>query len=1101
MPKRHIEIPPQFAINGQVLKNSVKQLSRPGCTEIVTLSQARLRRMDVVAMDRADGTRILVVDHRVVPRPEDVQEIVYIKELDSLVHGETENLSSSWIVPVAVQPNRQTRQEAISVREKVLSSWASKFHFREERRDGDQIPQVGLRPPQIGALYGILAHWKVFLAPATVVMPTGTGKTETMLSLLAHERIARLLVIVPTNALRDQIGEKFVTFGLLKNLGVLDEDSLYPVVCFLQHKPKTVDEVDEVFLRSNVIVTTMSVAGQCDEAVQGRMAEICSHLFIDEAHHISARTWEAFRKQFINRPIVQFTATPFRNDGKHVDGRVVFNYPLRKAQAEGYFKPIRFKPVDELDTGEADIAIAEMAIKQLEDDLADGFSHLILARCSNISRAETVHAIYTAKVPACRPVMLHNKIQVSEAREALARMRDGETRVVVCVDMLGEGFDLPELKIAAIHDPHKSLAITLQFTGRFTRARPDLGDATMIANIADPGVGEALRDLYAEDADWNILLRDLSEGATTRQANRSEFLNSFQDIPEAVSLRNIFPKMSAVVYRTNVRRWRPDYAMSAMGSVEIHAGPTVNEQHKVLLFITRESEGVKWGDVRDIRNTEWHLYLVHWDQQQGLLFINSSNNDSLHEELAKAVGGSDVVLIRGEAVFRSLHNVNRLVLTNLGLSDLVNNHLRFIMHVGSDISDALPEALRLNKRKSNLFGRGYENGVPVSVGCSQKGRVWSMTTAADLAAWVDWCGAVGAKLRDDNISTAAVFKNVILPKTLTARPSLVPLLIDWPESFLQRPEDAIEIEIDGETVLYYDTELQIINFSAFGPIRFRVVTPNKSADYEVCFNANGVTYKSVSAFEAMIRIGRTRRPLGEWFHKDAPAIRFENGDYLEQDEYFELPRGADRQPFDRSRIESWDWVGIDLKKESQHTQKRPDSIQRRVLDVLLSGVADPQFQIVFDDDDAGEAADIVCIGVKDNKLIVHFYHCKFSLEERAGARVDDLYAVCGQAQRSVHWRVSVIELFKHLRRRDDSRRRKAINAGKPYVTRFERGDVKELQAIAKQAQRLIPEFKIFIVQPGLSKKAAVTNQLELLAATELYLMDTSSIQLGVIASP
>jgi superfamily II DNA or RNA helicase len=49
-------------------------------------------------------------------------------------------------------------------------------------------------------------------------MPTGTGKTGTMLALHARERIDRLLVIVPTSALRDQIGEKFIAMGLLKTL-------------------------------------------------------------------------------------------------------------------------------------------------------------------------------------------------------------------------------------------------------------------------------------------------------------------------------------------------------------------------------------------------------------------------------------------------------------------------------------------------------------------------------------------------------------------------------------------------------------------------------------------------------------------------------------------------------------------------------------------------------------------------------------------------------------------------------------------------------------------------------------------------------------------
>jgi superfamily II DNA or RNA helicase len=69
--------------------------------------------------------------------------------------------------------------------------------------------------------------------------------------------------------------------------------------------------------------------------------------------------------------------------------------------------------------------------------------------------------------------------------------------------MFGEGFDLPELKVAALHDVHKSLAVTLQFTGRFTRTKSGVGDATAIANIANVEVEEVLEALYADDPDWN----------------------------------------------------------------------------------------------------------------------------------------------------------------------------------------------------------------------------------------------------------------------------------------------------------------------------------------------------------------------------------------------------------------------------------------------------------------------------------------------------------------------------------------------------------------------------------------------------------------------
>ena len=75
--------------------------------------------------------------------------------------------------------------------------------------------------------------------------------------------------------------------------------------------------------------------------------------------------------------------------------------------------------------------------------------------------------------------------------------------------MLGEGYDLPNLKIAALHDHHKSLAVTLQFIGRFTRVNKakKIGQASVVMNVADPNVEGELQHLYSTDADWDNVLR------------------------------------------------------------------------------------------------------------------------------------------------------------------------------------------------------------------------------------------------------------------------------------------------------------------------------------------------------------------------------------------------------------------------------------------------------------------------------------------------------------------------------------------------------------------------------------------------------------------
>lgn len=1015
------------------------------------------------------------------------------RSLEALANPETAAVCS-WQRPGHLDPATAPVGRMQEICENVRASWTGRFHFRQENQEAGT---PGLRSPQVGALHNTLGHWTVSDAPATVVMPTGTGKTETMLALLVNQRFPRLLVMVPTVTLRDQLSLKFLTLGVLKRHGIVDDEALYPVVGILQHRPKSVEEVDALFERCNVIVTNMHAAGGCPPFLQERMIERCSHLFIDEAHHVPAKTWEAFRRRMLSKIIVQFTATPFRTDGRLVEGKVIFNYPLRKAQDEGYFRPIVFRPVNVFTQADADFEIACAAIAQLDEDRAKGLSHIVMARVDGVARAETVHGIYRDLAPEHEPLLLHYDLPVSVRREAVAKLRAGESRMIVCVDMLGEGFDLPELKIAAMHDMHKSLAITLQFTGRFTRTAPNIGGATVIANIADPKVEESLRGLYAEDADWNLLLQRLSEGATGRQQKRSELLDSFQDAPPELPLRNIAPKMSAVVYKTTCASWTPEEIDIETRWVSLHSNPAVSRAFNMAIFVTREIDPVPWGEVKEVMNVSWHLYMLHWNRELGLLFINSSNNDGAHEGLAKSVAGEDVELIRGEQIFRSLHGINRLILMNLGLSHSLSRAVRFTMLVGADIGESITDGQLETKTKSNTFGKGYAQGGKVTVGCSKKGRVWSYKVAYDVSEWIEWCADVGRKLIDPSIVPSDIFlHNVLLPKRITQRPALVPITIEWSEDFYRRPEDTVMIDINGEVAPFFEVGLELVDHEREGPIRFRVFTETKSATYAIHFSENAVRFEPASGLPVMIKVGKRTKTLAEWFDEEPPVLRFEDNTFVIYNEIFRVRPGPDRVPFAREKIDAWAWPAqVDIKVESQKVPKRANSIQHHVIQRLLLPGNGTQYDFVLDDDDHHESADVVGLKVVKDTLVVHFFHCKYSKEAKPGSRIEDLYAVCGQAQKSVSWKADPEELIRHLRLRSDARRRKM------GVSRFEKGDEAGLTALGHKVRFLIPEFRIFIVQPGLSKAEASLGQLDLLAATEAYLKETYAIPLTVVASP
>ena len=1074
-------LPAQYAVSTRLFGNPIQQLLRPALTVTATVEVLSERRR-LLKVD--NGTTVLLTTDK--PANLDAFNEVVLISGDDAEKGR-------WIKPAPLVKHAALEVELSTVCKKARASWFGQFFIREERTLPDGNVETGLRSPQVGALYATLAHWKVTEEPATIVMPTGTGKTETMLALLGKECFERLLVIVPTNALRDQIARKFLAFGVLKEFGVVGSAALFPVVGTLRHRPRTVDEARRFLSACNVVVTTMAVAGGCKDSVQKAMADSCSHLFIDEAHHIAAPTWNGVKQNFLSRPILQFTATPFRRDGQHVDGKLIFGYPLRKAQSEGYFRKVWFRPVEEWDFTVEDETIAAAAIDQLKKDRGNSFDHVVMARADNIERAKEVHEIYSRLAPDFVPILVHSGQSIEERRAAMQMLNDRKTRIVVCVDMLGEGFDLPELKIAALHDVHKSLAVTLQFTGRFTRTKKNLGDATVVANIANSEVEDSLRALYAEDSDWNTLLGELSEGATGQYAKRSEFLESFAKSPGEIPLRTILPKMSTVVYRTKCSSWQPSRVQKTFEKT-IVGKPKISGKFRVLVFINHVVEPVEWGDVKELENESWDLYIAHWDQARGLLFINSSNNDSMHEGLAKCVAGSDVELIKGEDVFRSFRGLSRLILMNLGLTHSISRRVRFTMYVGADVYPGLSDAQTSDKIKTNLFGYGYEGGTRASVGASKKGRIWSHKIAHDISEWLDWCAGVGTKLLD--ATPIDLLSNALIPKQLVSRPTLIPLSIEWPEEFYERNEESIYVEIQGKRVPFFEASLELTSETRTEPIRFLVKAEAESAEYEVKFSASGVEYSPTSAKFVQILSGpglRKRLLLSDWFKREWPTIRYESGAHSTDDQLFERSLAV-QKPFQLDKIDVWDWTGVNLKHESQKEDKRADSIQFRVIKRLLELDANVGYDVIFDDDNGYEAADIVAIKVVEQKLKVDLIHCKFSTEPTPGGRVEDLYVVCGQAQRSVHWKPDPSRLCKHLRVREQKR----ISDGKN--SRFEKGDLKTLGKITSKASNLEPEFTIWIIQPGLSKSKTSIEQLRLLASTELYLKETSDIPLKVIAS-
>lgn len=967
--------------------------------------------------------------------------------------------------------------------DEIEASIAGRFRFMAETNGA-----AGLRAPQLGALHAILAAQSIgSTEPTTIVLPTGTGKTETMLAVYCHHP-RRTMIVVPSDSLRTQIGRKFATLGILPAVGAIEGDFRVPSVGIVKSRLETAEEVRELSDQANVIVATAAALSRFSAEALQAIVDATHQLFIDEAHHVAARTWTEIVSTFSDRPIVQFTATPFREDGKIVDGRIAYAYPLRLAQENGWFARINYRSITSV--GDVDRELATAAVEQLREDLAAGLDHILMARVQTIPRANTLLGLYKELAGDLHPLRIDSKLALARQQEAKARLDERSSRIVVCVDMLGEGFDLPALKVAAVHDPHKSLAVTLQFVGRFARVGgEELGEASVFVPRMSGPVDERLRRLYGEDADWNTVVRELTHAEVEYEQARTEFEAGFGQLPDEVTIRGIQPKMSTVIYRSPALAWKANgvyevFDENALLTKKI----AINEREKVVWFVTAEETPVRWGDFSTFAEIVHHLYVVHVDVATGLLYINSSNNDSTHQELAKAVGGEQVELIRGDTVYRVLALITRRVPTNVGLLDAVNRNRRFTMHVGADVLEGFgPGAAQ--KSKTNIFAHGYAERSRVSFGASRKGRIWSHRVAQSILDWVRWARSVGAVVTDESIDLTTVMSGFIIPKAAVLRPELVPLGVEWPHDIGLSTSEARQISYNGATHPLIDVDLVLRTFTRDDPIKFDVVSDDWSLRYVFTFGEDGPAIAAIDG-DATVTLPRGETAdLADFMSGVGLAVYFEDEALLSPDGYLLQPDRT-RPRFSEYRLEPVDWSGIDIRKESQGPDRDRDSVQHRVAEVLAD---EAPWEVVLDDDGTGEIADLVLLRRDESRLEILLAHCKYSAGDAPGARVGDLYEVCGQAAKCHKARSDVELTIRRAIRREKARQDKGQNG---LIV----GTIDTLHTILDECWRLDPTVTVLIGQPGLSKRAMSLQQSELLGCVELYLSETYGSHFRVLCS-
>lgn len=941
-------------------------------------------------------------------------------------------------------------------------------HYLDARYPIDFPDDPGLRTAQLGALHAIGSHFTLRSDPAIVVMPTGSGKTAVLMLSAFQQRAGRVLVITPSRLMRKQIYEEFRDLQVLTRLDALPRDIALPSIEIVTERPK--DQAAWEMLRMfDIVVTTPNCLSPSYDDVAKPPSDLFDFVLVDEAHHSAAVSWNELIFSFENAKRILFTATPFRRDLKQIPGRLVYTYPLKKAYQEGIFGKITYERVEE--NGEsADVAVARAAEAVFRRDRALGLNHLLMVRTDFKTRAKDLKEIYDTNT-TLKLEVVSSDFSEKRVTETLTKLQERSIDGIICVDMLGEGFDFPHLKIAAIHAPHKSLAVTLQFIGRFARTNAqDIGGATFLA-VEQDIQGEMSRMFY-EGALWDEMVIDLSQKRIDEETNVREVIEQFEtpasaseNLDAEISLHTLRPFNHVKIYKVN-------------GTVDIGADldfgkdceivlDKYNPERNARVFITCQSEHPKWSTSEDFDRPDYDLFIIYYHQTTGLLFINATEKAvEMYEEVASQFTAGSFRILPVSQVNKVLLDLEEPKFFNIGMRNVHqgDNTESYRTLTGPSVQNAVQESDGMLYHRGHVFGSAAEGEVDTTVGYSSSSKIWR-NGRTPIPILLQWCEQIAQKLASSReVKTGSNLDRLDVGEIVSSIPEAI-IGVQWAGREFKKPPAIRYINSEGDIIegSVLDLDLQVDRAATnTEQIIFQVLQNEKAWQFKFSMDSEKMFTRIPDENNTVLNIefGRRFVALEDYFNSHPLHFFTADCSRLCGQELFPF-RPSERVNFDRSKAISIDWLGQNVCIETEYGAGKEGRLS--IHDFLKTYLNVEGNDVVFYDHRSGEIADFVCLSLREDTVWITLYHCKGSGGAAASERVGDVYEVIGQVIKSLIW----IHDNRRLKRQMLNRFREGA--------KFIKGNKDLLDEIFDEARNRMPVFEIVAVQPGISK-AQITNK-------------------------
>lgn len=954
----------------------------------------------------------------------------------------------------------------------------------------------GLRKAQLGAIHSIASHFTKNTnntIPAIVTLPTGSGKTAVLIMTAFIERAKRVLIITPSRMVRGQITEKFEELTTLKDIGVVPRDIANPRVFEVVNRINTPEEWKSMY-DYDVIVSTPNSASPALEDIPAPPEDLFDLLLIDEAHHSPAKTWNKLLTSFPKVKKVLFTATPFRRDRKEIKGKFIYDYSIKEAYGDKIFGKIEYIEVYPDEDENNDIAIAKKAEELLVSDRENGLEHLLMIRTDSKKKAEELKAIYE-KHTKLKLTLIDSSKTLKQIKLSLEKLSQKELDGVICVSMLGEGFDLPNLKIAAIHAPHKSLEVTLQFIGRFARTGNEkLGKAKFIAVSSDIEIERA--KLYEEGAIWQEIVENLSQNRLEKEHSIRETFAKF-NLPSLVIPETEDLSLYALYPYNHVKIYKVSNNININNQIELSGFEIVYHQtsleDSITVLIIRELVKPRWTNLDEFNKVEYDLVLIFYHQSSNLLFINSSRkNDSLYESLARQYSDDIHNNLPLYKINRVLANLENYSFFNIGMKNRTHssNTESYRIITGPNAQDALSPTDGKLYNRGHVFGKGIENGEETTIGFSSNSKVWSNENS-QIPEFLNWCSKLANKIiSEEIIITGSGLDNLDVGTEIMEIPSGV-IAVDWDPNIYKNGLKALYNNGNAHQKEFelIDLELSLDrNNISKNKIPFIIKGEGLNLAINYLLDQDGAKFQKLDHLENLFILKKSGEvSIIDFLNNNPINFYFHDLSRLCGNEFYR--NNIEYKPFELKDIEVIDWEkeNVDITVEDTKDSKLENG-KISIQGFLKKHLDESDYKVVIYDHRTGEIADFITLTETETEIVIKLYHCKASEEIIPGNRVNDIYDVCGQSIKSTIW----IKDNKTLCSKINSR----LKSGSKFI----KGDKISLRDIFEKSTEKKFSYHIIIVQPGISKTNLDERIALVLAAASEYIKRSQSRQLLLLAS-